>query len=86
MELGDEYFNFENGDVDVKSEEASPVIEFEPDFENIITESVEILIGECSKLIHKTEGPYLPLSMTLYRTIAYKKFKTLLVTKMKNGQ
>ena len=36
--------------------------------------------------MHKTEGPYMPLTVTLYRSIAYKKFKSLILQKLRAGE
>ena len=56
------------------------------EFEEIIIDHILIPLSECNKLIHKSEGPYVPLTMTLYRTIAYRKFKNLMMKKLKSGQ
>ena len=52
----------------------------------LIEDNVSVPLGECCKVIYKTEGPYMPLTMTLYRGIAYRKFKRMMMEKLRSGQ
>ena len=52
------------------------------EIQNLITENILIPLSESKKLLRKTEGAMMPLTMTLYRTIAYKKFKMQLLNKI----
>lgn len=54
--------------------------------DEIISENVSIPITECQAFIKRAEAPFLPLTMTTYRTIAYKKFKSLMIESLRAGK
>lgn len=59
--------------------EACPLVE------SIVQENVEMMLTESQYHIQRAEAPYLPLTLTTYRAIAYKKFKALMLEQLKNG-
>lgn len=54
--------------------------------QEIITDNVLIPLSESKNLLKKTEGAMMPLTVTLHRTIAYKKFKMKLIEKLNRSE
>ena len=61
-------------------EKTSPVVE------TIVAENVSLPLTECKNYLRRAEAPYLPLTITTYRAIAFKKFKALLLANLKAGK
>ena len=51
----------------------------------LIDESVALPLQECHRLIYKAQSPYMPMTLSLYRSIAHKKFKSMLMKSIDNG-
>lgn len=71
--------------IDVISEECADLPD-ENSVDYIIGEAVSLPIQECTLQFHRAEAPFMPLTFTTYRSIAYKKFKSLMITQIQQGQ
>jgi hypothetical protein len=56
------------------------------EIQTIITDNVLIPLSESRNLLHKTEGAMMPLTVTLHRNIAYKKFKLKVLEKLDKSE
>lgn len=59
---------------------------FLDEIQTIITDHVLIPLSESRKLLYKTEGAMMPLTVTLHRNIAYRKFKMKLLEKIDKSE
>lgn len=48
---------------------------FEEDVRYLVSENVTIPLMECQRTLHRTDGAICPLTITLYRSIAFRKLK-----------
>lgn len=55
------------------------------DVDQIIDDYVSIPLNECKNYLARCEAPYLPLTMTTYRAVAFKKFRNQVMDLMKTG-
>ena len=57
--------------------------DFEEEINAIIRNSICAPLAEAEKILERTEGPAMPSTFSLYRALAYKKFKILCMIKAK---
>ena len=48
---------------------------FEDDVKFLVDDNISVPLQECCRILNKTDGAMCPLTITLYRSIAFKKLK-----------
>lgn len=59
---------------------------FADDVKYLVNDSVAIPLIECQRMLNKTEGAICPLTISTYRSIAFKKLKANMQARLQAGQ